>query len=106
MNKSDLVKAVATEAAMTQADAGKAVDATVKVITDALQKKEQVAIAGFGTFAPKDREAREGRNPKTGEKVQIPAKTSATFKPSQTLKDLSGGAAPAKGAKAKVKAKA
>lgn len=94
MNKSELVKAVASEANLTQADAGKAIDATINVITGSLKKGDQVAIAGFGTFAPKHREAREGRNPKTGQPVPIAAKTSAAFKPSQSLKDLGPKAKP------------
>ena len=88
MNKSELVKAVASEADMTQADAGKAIDATIDVITGALKSNEQVAITGFGTFVARHREAREGRNPATGAPVKIAAKTSATWKPAAALKDL------------------
>ncbi|MBA4802104.1 MULTISPECIES: HU family DNA-binding protein [Euryhalocaulis] len=88
MNKSELVKAVADQADLTQADAGRAVDAFVDTVTGALKKREQVAIAGFGTFVAKDRKAREGRNPRTGETVKIPAKTSGAFKAGSTLKDL------------------
>ncbi|MCG8443169.1 MAG: HU family DNA-binding protein [Caulobacterales bacterium] len=88
MNKSELVKAIAGETGLTQADAGRAVDATVSVIEKALKKGDSVAITGFGTFAPKERKAREGRNPRTGEKVKIAAKTSATWKPSAALKEL------------------
>jgi len=88
MNKSELVKAIADKSDLTQADAGRALDAFIDTITGSLKKREQVAIAGFGTFVAKDRKAREGRNPRTGETVKIPAKTSGGFKPGSTLKDL------------------
>lgn len=88
MNKTELVKAVASHTGMTQADAGKALDATLDTITAALKKNDQVAIAGFGTFVAKHRKARDGRNPRTGETVKIAAKTSAAFKPASALKDL------------------
>ncbi len=94
MNKSELVKAVAADAELTQADAGRALDATINVITSQLKKGEPVAIAGFGTFESKHRKAREGRNPKTGAPVPIAAKNTAAFKPSQTLKDLGPKAKP------------
>ncbi len=88
MNKAELVKAVADQADISQAEAGRAVDAMVDVVTGALKKGDSVAIAGFGTFAAKHRKAREGRNPRTGETVQIPAKTSGAFKAGSKLKDL------------------
>lgn len=88
MNKSELVKAVAGKADLTQADTSKVIDAFVDVVSAELKKDEQVAITGFGTFVAKKREARDGRNPRTGETVKIPAKTSAAWKPSAALKDL------------------
>jgi len=88
MNKSELIKAIAAEADLTQADAGRAIDATVAVITGAVTGGDTVAITGFGTFSRKDRPARIGRNPRTGENVQIKAKKSAVWKPSAALKDL------------------
>lgn len=88
MNKSDLIKAVAADAGLTQADANKALDAVLGVIESAMKKGDQVAITGFGTFAAKKRPARTGRNPRTGETVKIKARTSATWKPSAALKDL------------------
>lgn len=88
MNKSELVKAVSAKTGHTQAQVGETIDAVTAIIEDALKKDDQVALAGFGTFKPKKREAREGRNPRTGEKVQIAAKTTATWTPSQALKDL------------------
>ena len=88
MNKGELTKAVAQATETSQADAGKAVDAAFEAVSSAVKAGETVAIAGFGTFAAKTRAAREGRNPATGEKIQIAAKTSATFKPASALKDL------------------
>lgn len=88
MNKSDLIKAVANDTGLTQADANKAIDATLDIITNAMKKGDQVAVTGFGTFQAKKRPARLGRNPRTGESVKIKARTSATWKPSAALKDL------------------
>ena len=88
MNKSELVKKVAESASMTQADAGRAVDAVLETISAELKSGEQVALAGFGTFLAKTRKEREGRNPATGKTITIPAKTSAAFKPASALKDL------------------
>jgi len=88
MNKAELVRAVADSAELSQADAGRAVDAVIEVVSKQLKKGDSVAIAGFGTFAVKSRKAREGRNPRTGETVQIPAKKSGAFKAGSKLKDL------------------
>lgn len=88
MNKGELTKAVAEAANMTQAEAGRAVDAVFDAIAGAVKKRHQVAIAGFGTFVAKTRGAREGRNPATGDKIKIAEKTSAAFKPASALKDL------------------
>lgn len=88
MNKSELTKQVAESASMTQAEAGRAIDAVLDTISGELKKGEQVALAGFGTFVAKTRAAREGRNPATGKTIKIPAKTSAAFKPASALKDL------------------
>ncbi len=88
MNKSELVKAVATQSGQTQAQVGETVDALLGVITDQLKSGEQVILAGFGTFKAKHREARTGRNPRTGEPVDIPEKTTAAWTPSPALKDL------------------
>ena len=88
MNKGDLTKKVANEAGLTQADAAKAVDAVFDSIAASLKKRDQVAIAGFGTFHAKTRAAREGRNPATGAKIKIAEKTLAAFKPASALKDL------------------
>lgn len=88
MNKGELTKAVAADTGLSQSDAGKAVDAVFDSIAGAVKKRDSVAIAGFGTFSAKTRNAREGRNPATGEKIQIKEKTSAAFKPASALKDI------------------
>ncbi len=88
MNKGELTKVVAEEAGLTQAAAGKAVDAVFDAIADAIKKRDQVAIAGFGTFTTKTRAAREGRNPATGATIKIEEKTLAVFKPASALKDI------------------
>lgn len=88
MNKGELSKEVANAAGLSQADAGAAVDAVFDTIASTVKNREQVAIAGFGTFSAKTRGARDGRNPATGEKIRIPEKTSAAFKPATALKDI------------------
>lgn len=87
MKKSELVEAVATKAGLTKADATRAIEATFEVITAALKDGNKVPVAGFGTFAVSKREAREGRNPQTGEKVQIAARNAVTFKAGTQLKE-------------------
>jgi len=88
MNKGELTKAVADATDVSQAEAGRSVDAVFDAISGAVKGRQQVAIAGFGTFVAKTRGAREGRNPATGEKIQIKEKTSAAFKPASALKDI------------------
>ena len=87
MNKTDLIDAIAAAADLPKASAGRALDAIVDSITDALSKGEQVALVGFGTFAVKHRAAREGRNPQTGQSIQIKASNVPGFKPGKALKD-------------------
>ena len=87
MNKSDLIDAIALSADISKAAAGRALEATVDSITEALQSGDQVALVGFGTFQVKDRAARSGRNPQTGETIQIKASKVPGFKPGKALKD-------------------
>ena len=87
MTKQQLVEMIAEKAGLTKADASRALDAFTESITEALAKGEKVSLVGFGTFATSKREAREGRNPKTGETVTIAARTAATFKAGSKLKD-------------------
>ena len=87
MNKSDLIDAIALSADISKAAAGRALEATVDSITEALQAGDQVALVGFGTFQVKDRAARSGRNPQTGETIQIKASKVPGFKAGKGLKD-------------------
>ncbi len=87
MKKVELVEAVAETAGLTKADATRAIDATLDAIKGALAKGDKVPLVGFGTFATSKRAAREGRNPRTGETVRIPARTAVTFKAGSALKD-------------------
>lgn len=87
MNKSELIEAVAKSADLSKADAGRAVDAFVDATTKALKKGDQVSLVGFGTFSVRSRAAREGRNPRTGETIRIPASKSPAFKAGKALKD-------------------
>ena len=87
MNKAELIDAVAEGADISKADATRAVDTVVDQITKALKKGDQVTLVGFGTFAVKDRAARTGRNPRTGEALNIPASKVPGFKAGKALKD-------------------
>jgi len=81
-----LISVVATKAGLTKKDAGTAVEAITEVITEALAKKDSVALIGFGTFSTSERAARDGINPSTGAKIKIPASTVAKFKVGAKLK--------------------
>jgi DNA-binding protein HU-beta len=87
MNKSELVDAVADHADLTRAAAARAVDAVLSNVTTALKQGDQVTLVGFGTFEVRSRKARTGRNPKTGEEIEIKASKSPTFKAGKALKD-------------------
>ena len=87
MNKADLINAIADKADLSKADAGRAVDAMVEVITRALKKNDKVSLVGFGTFAVRKRAARMGRNPKTKEPIKIGASKNPVFKAGKALKD-------------------
>ena len=87
MSKQDLVNYIAEETGLTKADATRALDAMMKGITEGLKKEGKVTLTGFATFAAKHKEAKTGRNPKTGEAVKIPARTAVTVKAGSKLKD-------------------
>ncbi|MDQ0337663.1 DNA-binding protein HU-beta [Caldalkalibacillus uzonensis] len=87
MNKTELVAKVAESAELTKKDAAKAVDAVFDAITEALQKGEKVQIIGFGNFEVRERAARKGRNPQTGEEIEIAASKVPAFKPGKGLKE-------------------
>jgi len=87
VNKAELIEAVAESAEMTKAEAGRAIDAVVSSITAAMQKQDDVSLIGFGTFTVRERAARAGRNPQTGETIQIKAAKVPAFKAGKALKD-------------------
>ena len=87
MNKSELIDAIADSADISKAAAGRALDAMVGSVTDALKKGDQVTLIGFGTFSVKERAARTGRNPQTGEEIRIAASKVPSFKAGKALKD-------------------
>ncbi len=85
MNKSDLVAAIATSAGLSKSDSANAVDSVFGSISDALKGGVEVRLVGFGTFSVAHRGAFEGRNPRTGERVQIPASKQPKFKAGKAL---------------------
>jgi DNA-binding protein HU-beta len=87
MNKAELISAVSDASEVSKADAGRAVDAVIDVITKALKKGDTVTLVGFGTFSVRKRAARQGRNPQTGETIKIKASKNPAFKAGKALKD-------------------
>lgn len=87
MNKTDLINQVAEKAEISKKDAGKAVDALFDSIVDALAGGDKVQLIGFGNFEVRERAARKGRNPKTGEEMDIAASKAPAFKPGKQFKD-------------------
>ena len=88
MNKSELIAAVANEAELTKKQAEAAVNAVTAAITDALKDGDKVQLVGFGTFETRSRAARTGKNPRTGEKIEIAASKVPAFKAGKALKDI------------------
>ncbi len=87
MNKNDLVAAVATSTGLSKSDSASAVDGVFDTITGALKSGDEVRLVGFGTFSVSARAATTGRNPRTGETIQIPASKQPKFKAGKGLKD-------------------
>ena len=87
MTRSELCARVAARSSLSKADVAAALGALTSTIADALAENETVTIAGFGTFSTRDRPAREGRNPRTGETIAIAASRAPAFKPGKTLRD-------------------
>ncbi len=87
MNKSDLIQAVAENSGLTTKESSSAVDAILEAISDSLAKGDKVQLIGFGTFEVRNRQAREGRNPATGETIKIAASKAPAFKAGKALKD-------------------
>lgn len=87
MNKTELIDKMASEAGISKADAGRALDSFIKTVTQSMVKGEDVMLVGFGTFTTSKRSARSGRNPQTGATIQIAASTVPKFKAGKALKE-------------------
>ena len=87
MNKAELIDAIADDSDLTKASAARALDSAIENITNALRGGDSVTLVGFGTFTVRQREARMGRNPRTGEAIQIKASRVPGFKAGKALKD-------------------
>ena len=87
MNKSELIEAIAESAEITKSDAGRALDAVIEAVTEALKRGETVSLVGFGSFGVKERAERQGRNPQTGNTITIKAAKIPSFKAGKALKD-------------------
>jgi DNA-binding protein HU-beta len=87
MNKAELIEAVSKVTEMTKADTERTIDAFIETVTKNIKKKDGVKLVGFGTFLSSNRKARVGRNPQTGEEIQIPARKVPVFRPGKELKD-------------------
>jgi DNA-binding protein HU-beta len=87
MNKAELIEAMADAADISKAAAARALDGMVEAIIGAMREGDQVSLVGFGTFMVKERAARQGRNPQTGETIQIKASNIPSFKAGKALKD-------------------
>jgi len=90
MNKAELVEEVARQVNMTKKDVNSVIDAMTSAITDALARGEKVTLVGFGTFLVQKRKARQGVNPQTGAKINIPSKDVPKFRPGSALKEAVG----------------
>jgi DNA-binding protein HU-beta len=91
MNKGELVAAVADKVGLSRGQAGEVIDAAINAITGALKRGQEVKIVGFGTFVVTDRAAGEARNPRTGEKVKVPASRTPKFRAGAGLKEAVNG---------------
>ncbi len=87
MNKSELIEHIATQADISKAAAGRALEALIGGVTTALKKSEEVSLVGFGTFSLTERAARAGRNPRTGDAIKIKSAKVPKFRPGKALKD-------------------
>lgn len=87
MNKAELIGAIADSADLSKAEAGRAVEAFTEVVENALKSGDSVSLVGFGTFTVRDRAARTGRNPRTGQTIQIKASKNPAFKAGKAFKD-------------------
>lgn len=87
MNKADLISVMAEKSGMTKKDSEKALNAFIEAVEEALVERDKVQLVGFGTFEVRERSARKGRNPQTGEEIDIPAASVPAFKAGKALKD-------------------
>ncbi|MCM8856040.1 MAG: HU family DNA-binding protein [Candidatus Thiodiazotropha sp.] len=87
MNKAELIEAMAESADISKAAAGRALDGMVDAVTEAMKAGDTLSLVGFGTFSVKERAARDGRNPQTGETIKIKASKIPSFKAGKALKD-------------------
>lgn len=87
MNKGDLVNAMAEKTGLSKKDTEASLNAFIDVVSDALTEKDKIQLVGFGTFETRERAARTGRNPQTGEELKISASTVPAFKPGKALKE-------------------
>jgi len=87
MNKAELVEAVSDKAGITKKQAGSVIDAITDTVKETLSKGERITLVGFGTFHVMERKAREGRNPRTGKKLEIPAKKVPKFRVGKNLRE-------------------
>lgn len=87
MKKTEFIDALSEQANLSKADATRALDAVIDIVTSTLKSNDQVVLTGFGTFLLRKREARTGRNPRTGEEIQIAASNVPAFKAGKALKD-------------------
>ena len=90
MTKADLVDMIAAKANLTKAAAERALNAFLSSVTEGLKQEEKLTLTGFGTFVVENRKARQGRNPRTGEAITIPASKMVKFRPGKQLKDSLG----------------
>ena len=87
MNKSELIDAIIKETNLSKKDTEATINAFMNVVSEELSKKSKIQLVGFGTFETRERAAREGKNPQTGEKIKIAAATVPAFKPGKALKE-------------------
>ncbi len=87
MNKADLVEKVAGQVGLTKRASNEAIDAITSIVSDGLARGDKVTLVGFGTFHVMERKARRGRNPQTGQTIQIPAKRVPKFRPGKDLRE-------------------
>ena len=87
MNKAELVEKVSNQTGLTRKTSREAIDAVISALTDPLAREEKVTLVGLGTFQVTERKARRGKNPRTGEEIQIPAKKVPKFRPGKGLRE-------------------